>query len=183
MIGGLFSEMVSKMPEYKAISSAASLPPVLFFSFVFLAVIISLNIMTLASAKISSQVFGDTLRQNYARFGLALLPLTLCCFTAFHVYYLINLGVHIPIIMSKYLDIEALRSLVITVDPETTQAIQYVIIFIGLFWTLLTQFKLGQWSEKEWTKKIQGVAPHAFVAIIISALMVKAIDAFFYAVH
>ncbi len=183
MIGGLFSEMVSKMPEYKAISSAASLPPVLFFSFVFLAVIISLNIMTLASAKISSQVFGDTLRQNYARFGLALLPLTLCCFTAFHVYYFINLGVHIPIIMSKYLDIEALRSLVITVDPETTQAIQYVIIFIGLFWTLLTQFKLGQWSEKEWTKKIQGVAPHAFVAIIISALMVKAIDAFFYAVH
>jgi DNA-binding NtrC family response regulator/polyferredoxin len=183
MIGGLFSEMVSKMPEYKAISSAASFNSVIFFSFIFMVVIVSLNLMTLAAARISSQVLGDTLRQNYARFGLALLPLTLTCFTAFHVYYLINLGVHIPIIMSRYLDIEILRSLVITVNPETTQIIQYFILMIGLFWTLITQFKLGQWSDKEWTKKLQGVAPHAAVAIIIAFLMIQAIDAFFYTVH
>ncbi len=183
MIGGLFSEMVSKMPEYKAISSAASLNSVIFFSLIFLVVIVSLNLMTLAAARISSQVLGDTLRQNYARFGLALLPLTLSCFTAFHVYYLINLGVHIPIIMSRYFDIEILRSLVITVNPATTQAIQYVILVIGLLWTLITQFKLGQWSDKKWTQKLQGVAPHAAVSIIIAFLMIQAIDAFFYTVH
>ncbi|MFH0957919.1 MAG: sigma 54-interacting transcriptional regulator [Pseudomonadota bacterium] len=183
MIGGLFSEMVSKMPEYKAISSIAVVHPVIFFSFVFLSIIISLNLMALASSRISCRVFGDTLRQNYARFGLALLPLTLGCFTAFHVYYLINLGVHIPIILSKYFDIEILRSLIITVDPHITKTIQYVIIFIGLVWTLLIEFKLGQWSDKKWTKKIQGVGPHAVVAIIISILMVKAIYSFFYTAY
>lgn len=183
MIGGLFSEMVSHMPEYKAISSTSVIHPVLFFSFIFLIIIISLNLMTLAAARLSSPILGDTLRQNYARFGLALLPLTLCCFTAFHVYYLINLGVYIPILMSRYFDIEILRSLIITVDPGTTRAIQYAVIFVGLFWTLLTEFKLGQWSDKKWSKKIQGIAPHAVVAVIISILMVKAVNAFFYSAH
>ncbi len=180
MIGGLFSEMVSKMPEYHSLASGAPLSPVLFFTLVFFTIIISLNLMTLASAQISRQMFGDSLRQNYARFGLALLPLTLACFTAFHVYYLINLGVQIPILISRYFDIEILRSLIITVEPNTTRFIQYSVIFVGLVWTLVTDFKLGQWSDKSWSKKLIGLAPHAFVGLTISVLMVKAINAFFY---
>jgi len=180
MIGGLFSEMVSKMPEYKVLSSNVPLSPVVFFTLVFLTIIISLNLMTLASAQISRQVFGDRLRQNYARFGLALLPLTLACFTAFHVYYLINLGVQLPILISRYFDIEVLRSLIITVKPETTRYIQYAVIVIGLVWTLVTDYNLGQWSEKPWSKKLIGLAPHAFVGLTISVLMVKAINSFFY---
>jgi hypothetical protein len=180
MIGGLFSEMVSKMPVYKTLSSSVPLSPVVFFSLVFFSIIISLNLMTLASAQISRRAMGDTLRQNYARFGLALLPVTLACFTAFHVYYFINLGVQIPIFVSKYFDIEILRSLIITVDPGTTQFIQYTIICVGLVWTLVTIYKLGQWSHKARTVKFLGLTPHVLVAVTIAILMVEAINAFFY---
>ncbi|MCX5872817.1 MAG: sigma 54-interacting transcriptional regulator [Deltaproteobacteria bacterium] len=180
MIGGLFSEMVSKMPAYKTLSSSVPLSPVVFFSLVFFSIIISLNLMTLASAQISRRALGDTLRQNYARFGLALLPVTLACFTAFHVYYFINLGVQIPIFVSKYFDIEILRSLIITVDPGTTQFIQYAIICVGLVWTLVTIYKLGQWSHKTRTVKFFGLTPHVLVAVTIALLMVEAINAFFY---
>ncbi|MCL5124331.1 MAG: sigma 54-interacting transcriptional regulator [Deltaproteobacteria bacterium] len=180
MIGGLFSEMVSKMPAYESLASNFPLSPVVFFTMVFLSIIIGLNLMTLVSAQISRQILGDSLRQNYARFGLALLPLTLTCFTAFHVYYLINLGVQIPILISRYFDIEILRSLIITVPPETTRFIQYFLILLGLIWTLVTDFNLGQWSEKPWSRKWIGLAPHAIVGLTISVLMVKAINAFFY---
>jgi DNA-binding NtrC family response regulator/polyferredoxin len=183
MIGGLFSEMVSKMPEYKSLAAQTPFSPVVFFTLVFFTIIISLNLMTLASAQLSRRIFHDTLRQNFARFGLALLPVTLTCFLAFHVYYLINLGVQIPILISKYFDIAILRSLIITVEPATTRHIQYVTILIGLVWTLITDLKLAQWSDQPWSRKLLGLAPHALVAIVVSGLMVKAVNAFFYNVR
>ncbi|MGC8603568.1 MAG: 4Fe-4S binding protein, partial [Desulfomonilaceae bacterium] len=180
MIGGLFSEMVRKMPEYKSLAFHVSLSPVIFFTMVFFTIIFGLNMMTLISAQMSRQIFRDSLRQNYARFGLALLPLTLTCFAAFHVYYFINLGVQIPLLISRYFDIEILRSLIITVQPATTRFVQYSLILIGLAWTLVTDFNLGQWSDKSWSKKFLGLAPHAFVGLTISFLMIKAVNAFFY---
>lgn len=180
MIGGLFSEMVSRMPEYKILAEWMPFPPILNFSIVFLVILASINGLMLLAALISRRSCGDTLRQNFARFGLAMLPLTLGSFTAFHIYYLINLGVQIPILVSKYFEIEALNSLIITVPDGVTFFLQQSVIWIGLAWTLITMYRLGLWTKKTAMDTVTSVGPHAAVAIFIAVLMSEAITNFFH---
>lgn len=180
MIGGLFSEMVTKMPEYQALTSMMPFPPIVNFSIVFIAILAIINGLMILASFISKRACGDTLRQNFARFGLAMLPLTLGAFTAFHIYYLINLGVQIPILVSKYFDIEALQSLIITVPPDVTFYLQQAVIWIGLVWTLITIYRLGLWTRKSAMNTLNIVGPHAIVAIFIAGLMSEAITNFFH---
>ena len=180
MIGGLFSEMVSKMPEYQILTSWMPFPTVVNFSIVFLAILACINTLMILASLISRRYCGDTLRQNFARFGLAMLPLTLGSFTAFHIYYLINLGVHIPILISKYFDIEALNTLIITVPPDVTFYLQQTVIWGCLAWTLLTIYRLGLWTQKSALNTLCIVGPHAVVAIVIALVMSEAITNFFH---
>ena len=180
MIGGLFSEMVTKMPEYQSLTSMMPFPPIVNFSIVFIAILAVINGLMILASFISKRACGDTLRQNFARFGLAMLPLTLGAFTAFHIYYLINLGVQIPILVSKYFDIEALQSLIITVPPDVTFYLQQAVIWIGLVWTLITIYRLGLWTRKSAMNTLNIVGPHAIVAIFIAGLMSEAITNFFH---
>lgn len=180
MIGGLFSEMVAKMPEYAVLTSRMPFPSVVNFSIVFLVILAVINGLMILASVISRKACEDTLRQNFARFGLAMLPLTLGSFTAFHIYYLINLGVQIPILISKYFDIEALNSLIVTVPPDVTFFLQQAVIWIGLVWTLITIYRLGLWNKKSTMNTIRSIGPHAVVAIFIGILMSEAITNFFY---
>ncbi len=180
MIGGLFSEMVTKMPVYALLTSWMPFPSIIRFSIVFLVILAVINGLMILASVISKKACGDTLRQNFARFGLAMLPLTLGSFTAFHIYYLINLGVQIPILVSKYFDIEALNSLIITVPTDVTFFLQQAAIWIGLVWTLITIYRLGLWTSKSAGNTLNIIGPHAVVAVFVAVLMSEAITNFFY---
>lgn len=180
MIGGLFSEMVTKMPVYTLLTSWMPFPSIIRFSIVFLVILAVINGLMILASIISKKACGDTLRQNFARFGLAMLPLTLGSFTAFHIYYLINLGVQIPILVSKYFDIEALNSLIITVPTDVTFFLQQAVIWIGLVWTLITIYRLGLWTSKSAGNTLNIIGPHAIVAVFVAVLMSEAITNFFY---
>lgn len=180
MIGGLLTEMVSKMPIYTKLTQSLPIPEMARFTLVFLAVLLSVNLMSALSTAISRRVFDDPFNDNYSRFGLALLPVALTGFMAFHMYYLINLGVQLPILLSENFHFEIFRRMVITIPTYVTHAIQNILILGGLCWSVFIIYKIGRASEENFWKSIIGIAPHVAVAVTLSALLLNAIQHFFY---
>jgi hypothetical protein len=137
--------------------------------------------MLVVAAAMSSRVFGDTFRENYSRYGLALLPLTLTSFMAFHLYYLVNLGVQLPILVSHNFDFEILRHLIITVPAGLTHLIQKVLIWAGLVWTLIVIYRIGRGQDEHVGRALIGVLPHAALAVVLAVMILRAVTSFFYA--
>ncbi|MGO9572665.1 MAG: sigma 54-interacting transcriptional regulator [Desulfomonilaceae bacterium] len=180
MIGGLFSEMVGKMPFYGSLSIFLPLSPITRFTVVFIAVLLAMNLMLVLAAKVSSRIYRERFRGNYSRFGLALLPVALTAFMAFHVYYLINLGVQLPTLLSHNFDFAVFRRLVITVPPEVTRFIQEMLIYIGLGWSLIIMYRLGRAGRDKILQIVAGLLPHAALALLLAVLMLEATRSFFY---
>ena len=106
LIGGLLSELASKTSLYHTIAGYLPLPATAKFTVFFVALVAVVNLLMALSALVSSHTYGESFLTNYSRYGMALLPLTLAAFMAFHVYYLINLGVQLPILLSHNLDFD-----------------------------------------------------------------------------
>ncbi len=180
LIGGLLSELASKSALYESLSSFLPLPDVLKFTLFFVGLVALVNLMMVVSALGSSRIYEDTFHANYSRYGMALLPLTLAAFMAFHVYYLINLGVQLPILLSHNLDFELLRSLIISVPANVTHWIQRIIIIIGLAWSLAVIYSLGRANHPDRTKAVVGMAPHMLLGIVLAYMLLEATASFFY---
>lgn len=181
LIGGLLSELSTKTEFFSMVTDFTAPHRVIGFTIVFVAVLGLVNIMQLSAAAISRRVYGDSFEENYSRFGLALLPLTVASFMAFHLYYFVNLGVQIPILISHNFDFEFLKTLIIQVPEHATRLVQQGLIAIGLVWTLFVMYQLARVSHKDSVRDILGTAPHAVLAMILALLMHYAMMSFFYA--
>jgi hypothetical protein len=122
---------------------------------------------------------GDTLEENYSRYGLALLPLALVSFMAFHLYYLVNLGVHLPILLSKTFDFEIFRTMIIKAPEWITLMAQQILIIIGLFWSATVIYRLGAAGPNSSWSAFRGIAPHWVSAAILCFVILGAMKAFF----
>jgi transcriptional regulator with AAA-type ATPase domain/polyferredoxin len=180
MIGGLFSEMVSKMSFYGSLSTFLPLSPVSRFTVVFIGVLLAMNVMLVLAAQVSSRIYGEQFRENYCKYGLALLPVALTSFMAFHIYYLINLGVQLPTLLSHNFDFEVFRRLIITVPPDVTRLIQQTLIYIGLGWSLIIMYRLGRAGRDRMLRVVSGLLPHAAVALLLALVMLTATRSFFF---
>ena len=180
MIGGLLSEMVSKTQTYDFLTGFLPIPQIARFTLVFLAILLAVNLLMMLAAFISCHVYGDTLSDNYARFGLSLLPVALTAFTAFHVYYLINLGVELPTLLSHNLDFAVFSELIITVPPWVTQLLQQILLWTGLAWTLMIIYRIGSESHDRMFNVLVGLLPHAALASILTLVIQEAMHSFFY---
>jgi len=179
MISGLFSEMATGTKMYSSLTANIPVPETVRFTMVFASIILLANLMVSVAAVLSKRVYGDTFRENYARYGLALLPLALTSFMAFHMYYFVTLGVQIPMLVSQTFQIEALRHLVITVPTGLTSAVQATLIWIGLIWTALIIYRLGIASHERVGPAILGMLPHAAVALCLALFMTRSMGSFF----
>jgi hypothetical protein len=108
------------------------------------------------------------------------LPLTLTGFTAFHLYYLINLGVQLPILVSETFQFEIFRQLIITVPPWLTLFFQQALIWIGLGWSLLIMYRLGNADQERFWSALSGMLPHGVLAVIIALCLLETTKVFFY---
>jgi len=180
LIGGLLSEMVSKTESYVYVAGFLPAHKVAAFTIVFIGLLVLVNLMLILAAGISSRVYGDAFRDNYSKFGLGLLPLTLTSFMAFHLYYLVNLGVHLPILVSHNFDFEILRHLIITVPSELTHLIQKVLIWMGLGWTIFVVYRIGFGYNEKPARMLVGILPHAALALVLAVMLLRAVSAFFY---
>lgn len=180
MLGGLLSELVHGMPIYKWLTAPWPLPEAVRFTIVFALVLLAVNICLAVATALSRRIYDDTFQENYARYGLALLPLTLAAFVAFHIYYLINLGVQLPILISETFQFEIFRQLIITVPPGVTLFIQQLLLWIGLIWSLMIMYRLARSSHERALPALEGLLPHAILAVALAMFLLDAFKAFFY---
>ncbi len=180
MVGGLLCEMMSKTRSYELIKAYLPLPEILSFTLVFAGVLIGVNLLHLLATAFSRNLCRDTFAENYARFGLALLPLALAAFTAFHVYYLVNLGALLPVVIGHNLDLTALHGFSVKVSSSTTAFIQQSLLWIGLGWSLLTMYRIGLASRAKAGPAILGALPHAVEALTLTLLLLMSMQSFFH---
>ncbi|MBI5249388.1 MAG: sigma 54-interacting transcriptional regulator [Desulfomonile tiedjei] len=180
LLGGLFSEMGRKMPLYQLLTDFMPVPDVIRITLFFVATLIAVNLTLWLASAISGRFFRETVTENYTRYGLALLPLTLACFMAFHMYYLIYLGVQLPILVSQNFDFAVFTHLIVTVSPERTFLIQQIIVWTGLVWTFFVIFRVGKGSKERLSAVLSAVFPHMIAAFIFAYLQIQAMKFYFY---
>ncbi len=181
MFGGLLSEMMHKMPIYGWWSSHfLNRPTLLVFTVFFVAVVFTANLLVHLAAAISRTQSGETLKENFARYGLALLPLVLTSFMAFHLYFLIHVGVYFPIILWQTFSFEIFHQMVITVPPSVTHTLQNILIWLGLAGSLVIGYRLSRGKHDRFLPALGEFLPHGVVTICFGVVVLRAISAFFY---
>ncbi|MGB6068449.1 MAG: cyclic nucleotide-binding domain-containing protein [Desulfomonilaceae bacterium] len=180
MASGLLSDMLSKMPIYHKVTGFLPLPEIAKFTIFFLALILGFNLMLLLATALSHKIYHDSFTENYSRYGLALLPLVLTGFSAYHLYYLINLGVHLPMLVSQTFQFEIFRHLIITVPPWLTHFFQELLIWIGLVWSLMIMYRLGSADREGFWGSLFGMLPHGLLAVAIAWCLLETTTVFFY---
>lgn len=181
MFGGLLSEMLHKTWIYDQWSRFFDgWPDMAVFTLFFLAVVGSVNLLVCAASAISRRVSRETLKENFARHGLALLPLVLTAYMAFHVYYLIHVGVYFPIVLWQTFKFEIFRQMVITVSPSWTHFFQQLFIWIGLAGSLIIAYRLSRGKYDRLVNAAREFLPHWIVAICFTIILLRSVDAFFY---
>jgi len=181
MYGGLLTDMLHKMSAYDGWSLwLGDWPRLLKFTLFFVAVLAAANLVVLLGAALSSRVSSEPVKENFGRHGLALLPLVLTGFMAFHLYYLINLGVYFPILLWQTFQFEVFRQLVITVPPSLTLFFQQVLIIVGWVGSIVVALQLSRGKHRSVSKVCAEFLPHAAVACIFGyALMSIMRDSFY----
>ncbi|MGO8822350.1 MAG: 4Fe-4S binding protein, partial [Desulfomonilaceae bacterium] len=182
MYGGLMSELLETGTIYDHFYHLfLDWPDIVVFTFFFTLAILCANALTLVAATVSSQVSGETTKENFARYGLALLPLVMTGFMAYHLYYLINMGVYFPIVLWQTFHFSIFERMVITVPPSWTLFAQQVLVFIGALGTIVISYRLSRGKNpKLTTRRFTEVLPHLAVAIILTAFLLHGIQSFFY---
>ncbi len=181
MYGGLLSEMMHKMSAYTTWTFWAPFQSeLILFTIFFTLIIIGCNLVTLAAAYLSSVPAGETVKENFARYGLALLPVVLTGYMAFHLYYLINLGVYFPIIMVETFKFEIFRPFIITVAPDITWKIQQLLLWLGIIGSLVLMFRLSRGKNTSMKDSLLEFLPHAVAATAFFVVLMYTIKGFFY---
>lgn len=183
MIGGLLSEMVSRMPVYQTVTSFLPFPPTFRFTVVFIALIMGLNLMLMSASLLSSRIFRNTFVENYARYGEALLPLTLCSYMAFHCYYFFTLGVQLPILAANNFDPAIFQKLVVEIPANVVHLAQSFLIWVGLAWSLVVIYRVGRANRDDPAMAAVGLAIHGAVPIAVALFLQEAMSSFFFAAH
>jgi len=180
MIGGLISEMCSRSPWYEYLTAILPLPPIVVFTLMYAAIIFAINLLMILASLMSSRTLGENLSSNYARYSLALLPVALCVFGAFHLYYLFHLGVQVPNLLSHNFDIEALKGLGFTVPRHLAGLMQQFLMWLGLAWTFIILYRIGVENYDFRLRTIAGLLPHAILACALNLAAINSMMCFFY---
>lgn len=155
-------------------------PSLLSCSPFFLTLVGLANALVWTASAVSGGASGETTEENFASYGLALLPLVLSGFMVYHLYYLIHVGVYFPIVLWQTFQFEIFRQLVVTVPPFWTHAMQTTIVWVGLFGTLAIGFRLSRGRHTDGFKAAHEFLPHATIAVFFALALLKAVHHFFY---
>jgi ferredoxin len=180
VIGGLLGELLYRLPLYEDMTSWWPVPPAVRFTVVFLAVVAAANAALAVASLLSSRTAGEAFLEHYTRHGLKFLPLALCALAAVHVYYIIHLGIQVPLVLSDKFGLEALGRLAVTVSPRFTLSIQILLVLLGLMWTLLIMYGSGVRKGLNLVGSLRLFAPHALLAICVASLLVVTIRSVFH---
>jgi hypothetical protein len=175
MMGALLAELLVKSAFVTDFGHYFRLPYWALFTLLFVGMVGLFNLGLICAAAVSSRLYDDTIQDNYSHFGLALLPLVMTAFMAFHLYYLINLGVQLPTLVAGNFDLAVFRQLIITVPPDVTYFIQRTFVWVGLVWTGLVAYRLARSSQENFVSAVAGLLPHALLAGFLAIAVTNAL--------
>ncbi len=180
LIGGLCAEMITRFPIYEQVGVMLPAAPVMGLTAVFVTVIAAVNLLLVCASFLSHPFLGQSFTENYAGYGVALLPLALMSFMAFHIYYFINVGVQLPMLVSESFNFSIFRQLVIHVPAQVTQGVQQALIWIGTLWSVLIISGLARQDEKNLRQSVGGMLPHAVLSVILAVIIQHAMSVYFF---
>jgi transcriptional regulator with AAA-type ATPase domain/ferredoxin len=180
MIGGLISEMSTKTAWYTFILDHGPQFEAITFTIVYISIVLMTNLVVIMASFVSSRVLREGLAENYSRYGLALLPLALTTFGAFHVYYLVHLGVHVAALLSQNFNLDIFQRLSVTMPDELTAFVQKCLMWLGLVGSLVVFYRIGRENYKMNLNTVAGLMPHALLALGITVFAIHSMMAFFY---
>lgn len=181
MFGGLMSDLLKNSSIYDEVSRFFNhFPDIVIFTIFFTAVIVFANSLLGVSAYVSSRISGETFKDNFAKYGLAMLPLVMTGFMAFHLYYLINLGVYFPIVLWQTFQFEIFQKMVVTVPPGWTLFFQRLLIGFGLVGSGVMIYRLSLGRGRGGSQTMMEFAPHFIVAVLFAAALAQSIHSYFY---
>jgi len=179
LMGGWLSDMITRLPSYHGLTAWIPGPGIVKFTVMYVGIIAGLNLLCMAAAALSHRMYKEGFFENYARFALALLPLTCMGFFAFHAYYLVELVTHLPALLTESLHITVLGDSTIEVPRRATLLAQYLLLGIGLAWTLAAIYRLGKSSPRGRYPRRLGILPHVLVAVICAGIVATVMRAAF----
>ena len=180
MIGGLISEMSTKTPWYGFFLDRFPHAEVAAFTVLFIAIILITNLIMIMASFLSSRALHERLAENYSRYGLALLPLALTIFGAFHFYYFIHLGVHVAALLSQNFGLVVFQRLSVAMSDEWTALIQQCLIWLGLVGTLVVLYRIGRENYRANIGTFMGLMPHALLALGMTVQSINSMMFYFY---
>ncbi len=181
MFGGLISEMLHKLPVYTLWAALTpSVPEIVKFTVFFTLIVVLCNLVVFLAACFSTVSSGETPKENFAKYGLALLPVTLTSYMAFHLYYLINLGVYFPKVLWEMFRFDIFKALVINVPPYVTGIAQQMLLILGLIGSLVLTFRLSKGGFSTYRDSLFEFIPHGVVACLFFSVAAFSIHSFFY---
>ena len=185
LLGGIFSEMTFHSETYHSLMGSltgglCNYSQHVCFTVFFLAVVLAVNLSALVMSGLSSLSTGEGIFENFARFGQALLPIVLATYMALHLYYLINLGVRIPILLFERFQFEIFRQLVLTVPQSVTSALQSFLVLIGCLWSLGIVYRLSRKGSRTLLRALPSFLPYGILAVGITVISIKIIRSYFY---
>ncbi|AJA48625.1 4Fe-4S binding domain-containing protein [Clostridium pasteurianum DSM 525 = ATCC 6013] len=92
---------------------------------------------------IAKKFNGDSVRQNFARFGYAIIPLDLAAHIAHNLFHLLAEGKSVIFTFVELFGVNMHGSTAL-LDNETIQALQYILIVIGALGSIYTVYKISK---------------------------------------
>ena len=136
------------------------------------AVGVSLPVLLLAlAAKIAGNANGESIRQNFARFGYALIPLDIAGHVAHNLFHLLAEGNSIFYTVAAVFGVDKSGPPAL-VSNQTIQVLQFIMLALGLVGSLYTMRRIANRRYSTPTIRRATQIPYAILIILLVALNV-----------
>jgi transcriptional regulator with AAA-type ATPase domain/ferredoxin len=169
MLCALIAETMLKTSIFEDLHVRAGLSDFWAVTLVFAGTALTVNLVGLITAWISKSITKETLQENYATYGPALIPFTLSAFAAFHLYYMLHLGPALIELFPASGGVSEWLSSILTRD--TIYDLQRLILIIGLLWTMITLFLISRTGHDSPLRGALSGLPHGLLSIILFSLV------------
>jgi hypothetical protein len=138
--------------------------------------------MLVSMSALSRLVVEEDFIRNYARFGLALLPLAVMGFMAYHMFYLLNLGGSLSTLAQHYAQAGIFVSFDIKPGESLLYGMQVGLVVAGVVWSTLLMCFVARSVSESFGRACLGALPHMVLAVLFAVALVLTIQASFYGV-
>ncbi|MFT8313020.1 MAG: 4Fe-4S binding protein [Clostridium sp.] len=113
------------------------------FTVTFIVAMLIPIILLSVTGLIAKKFNGDSVKQNFARFGYAIIPLDLAAHIAHNLFHLLAEGKSVIFTFVELFGVNMHGSTAL-LDNETIQALQYILIVIGALGSVYTVYKIAK---------------------------------------